>query len=193
MSLYRKLAAIPFQERAYVEGTIELIGNDWIFFDEVNEEASELQDLGLELEVLINGNWEKGTLIENMLLYLENDFHYLTNGDSIRFKKKLGHSFKQLIEELSEETYLNFVKALNSFGFSLYDCVYCNNFLSFLQTRELKDGMNVVLFDNGDQICVVQHYFYRGSDVTGGVNDFQDRFEFAQNDGKRMVCAYLSS
>lgn len=187
MNLHRKLSFIPFQERSFVEGSIELIGDDWIFFDEINEEAFELKDLGPELEVLINGEWVSGTLIENTVLYIENDFHYLTSGDHLRFKKKLTHPFKQLIEELSESSYLNFVKTLNSFSYSLYDCIYCNNFLSLLNGRQLKEGMNVIVFDNEEQICVVQHYFSRQNE-----KEIADRFEFAQSDGARMISTYLS-
>ncbi|WP_458414372.1 DUF2777 family protein [Schinkia sp. CFF1] len=189
MNLHRKLAVIPFQERAYIEGTIERIGDDWIFFDEINHEAFELNDLGDEFEVQLNGIWKKGTLIEDTILLINHDFHYLTNGDYIRYKKNLTYSFKKLIEELSEESYLHFVKTLNSLSYSLYDCVFCNNFLSFLELREQKEGMNVIIFDNEEQICVVQHYFYR--DGTNA-KTFKDRFEFAQNDGNRTVCTFLS-
>lgn len=185
MNLHKKLAVIPFQERAFIEGTIDCIGDDWVFFDEINEEAFELSHLNSELEILLNGNWVKGTLIEDTVLYIENDLHYLKNGDQIRFKKSLSYSFKQLIEELTKESYLNFVKTLNSLSYSLYDCVFCNNFLSFLQTRQQKEGMNVILFDNEEQICVVQHYFHRDEEI------IQDRFEFAISDGKRVICTYL--
>lgn len=185
MNIQNKLASIPLQERAYIEGTIEYIGEEWIFFDEINEEAFELEDLGTELEILKEDNrWYKGILIEKTLLYVENDFHYLKNGDHIRYKKKLTYSFKELIDELSEPSYLNFVKTLNSFSYSLFDCVYCHNFLSFLYCQENKEGMNVIVFDNQDQICVVQHYFSRKTEKCN------DRFEFAQSNGKRLVCSF---
>lgn len=186
MNIHKKLDVIPFQERAFIEGTIECIGDDWIFFDEINEEAFELTQFSSELEILLNGNWVKGTLMEHEVLYIENDLHYLKNGDQLRFKKNLSYSFKQLIEELTEDSYLNFVKTLNSLSYSLYDCIYCNNFLSFLQTRQLKEGMNVILFDNEEQICVVQHFFHRHEDKI-----IQDRFEFSISDGKRVICTYL--
>ena len=187
MSLQRKLAVIPFQERAFVEGTLEQIGDEWIFFDEINEEAFELGELTAELEVFLNGTWAKGILIDNTLLYIENDFHYFKDGDRIRYKKTLTHSFKQLIEELSEESYMSFVNTLNSLSYSLYDCVFCNNFLDLLQMRQGKEGMNVMIFDNEEQICVVQHYFSRHTN-----NKIEDRFEFALSDGKRVIGSYLS-
>lgn len=186
MNFQKKLKIIPYQERSYIEGTIECIGEEWIFFDEINEEASELEELGSEFEVFINGHWERGTLIENTLLYIKNDFHYLKDGDQIRYQKKLVPSFKELIEELSDSCYMNFVKTLNSFSFSLYDCIYCHNFLPLLQKREKKEGMNVIIFDNEDQICVVQHYFYRKN------QERTDRFEFSQSDSKRLVSTFLS-
>ncbi|HHW39131.1 MAG TPA: DUF2777 family protein [Bacillales bacterium] len=187
MNLHRKLTVIPFQERAFVEGTLEQIGDEWIFIDESNEEAFELGELSVELEVFLRGTWAKGILIDNTLLYIENDLHYFKDGDRIRYIKKLTHSFKKLIEELSEESYMSFVKTLNSLSYSLYDCVFCNNFLDLLQMRQVKEGMNVIIFDNEEQICVVQHYFSRHCD-----NKIEDRFEFALSDGKRIIASYLA-
>ncbi|MEC1715723.1 DUF2777 family protein [Schinkia azotoformans] len=186
MNLHRKLAVIPFQERAFVEGTLEQIGDEWIFFDEINEEAFDLGELSVELEVFLKGMWMKGIIIDNSLLYIENDFHYFKDGDRIRYKKNLTHSFEKLIEELSEESYMSFVETLNSLSYSLYDCVFCNNFLDLLQMRQAKEGMNVIIFDNEEQICVVQHYFSRHSD-----NKIEDRFEFALSDGKRIIGSFI--
>lgn len=188
MNLHKKLSVIPVQERAYIGGTIECIGDEWIFIDEVNEVASDLSELGQDLEVQIDGNWVKGTLIENTLFYIENGYFYLSNGDKVRAKKNLTYAFKQLIDELSVESYLQFVNTLNSLSYSLYDCMYCHNFLSFLEKSKEKEGMNVMVFDNEVQICVVQHFFYRGENITA----VQDRFEFALNDGKRVICSYLN-
>lgn len=186
MSLHRKLAVIPFQERAFIEGTLEQIGDEWIFFDEINEEAFELGELSAELEVFLNGSWIKGILVDKTLLYIENDFHYFKDGDRIRYKKNLTHAFKELIAELSEDSYMAFVKTLNSLSYSLYDCVFCNNFLELLQMRQIKKGMNVIIFDNEEQVCVVQHYFTREAD-----NKIEDRFEFALSDGKRVISSYF--
>lgn len=188
MTIHKRLALIPKQDRAYIEGTLECIGEEWIFFDEMNEEAFDLEEIGSEFEILKEDNrWYRGILIENTLLYIENDFHYIKNGDRIRYKKKLSYSFKELIKELSESSYLNFVKTLNDFSYSLFDCVYCHNFLSFLYERDNKEGMNVIVFDNQDQICVVQHYFNRSKNT----DDSRDRFEFAQSNGKRILCTSL--
>lgn len=187
MSLHRKLAVIPFQERAFIEGTLEQIGDEWIFFDEINEEAFELGELTEELEVLLKGTWMKGVLIDKTLLYIDNDFHYFENGDRVRYKKNLTYSFKGLIEELSEESYLSFVNTLNSLSYSLYDCNFCNNFHDLLQMRQVKEGMNVMIFDNEEQICVVQHFFSRHYH-----KKVQDRFEFALSDGKRIISSYIS-
>ncbi|WP_017754565.1 DUF2777 family protein [Calidifontibacillus oryziterrae] len=187
MNFQKRLEIIPLQERAFIEGTIEYIGNEWIFFDETNEEAFELEELGDEVEVYINDQWKKGTLIDNTIIYIKNDIHYLQNGDRIRYNKKLTYSFKTLIEELNDQSYLNFVKTLNELSYSLFDCIYCHNYLVFLQKRDKKEGMNVMIFDNEEQICVVQHYFFRkGHELT-------DRFEFSKSDGKRLICSFLQS
>lgn len=187
MNIQKRLEIIPLQERSFIEGTIENIGDEWIFFDETNEEAFELEDLGQEIEIYINDHWEKGTLLDNTIVYITNDIHYLKNGDRIRYNKKLAYSFKTLIEELNDQSYLNFVNTLNNLTYSLYDCIYCHNFLLFLKEKEIKEGMNVIVFDNENQICVVQHYFFRKGE------EVNDRFEFSQSNGKRVICSFLSN
>ncbi len=181
LNLERKLSVIPDQERAFIEGTITNIGNELLFVDDINEEAYDLEDLSIELEIHLNGRWKKGTIIDDTILYIDNNIHYLKDGDYVRFRKSLPYALEQLIEELSDEAYLQFVKTLNSLSYSLYDCIYCHNFLSFLESRFIKEGMNVMIFDNEEQLCVVQHFFDRRSE------NKQDRFEYTQSDGKRLV------
>ncbi|WP_102347402.1 DUF2777 family protein [Bacillus sp. Marseille-P3661] len=184
-SLHKKLTSIPEQERAYIEGTVEYIGDQWIFFDEINEEASELESLENKFQVYRNDSWKNGTLIDGTMVSLDNDFSYLVNGDKIRYRKRLSFSFQELLEELDENAFLNLVRTLNSMSYSLYDCIFCNNFLPLLHKRKEQTGMNVIVFENGDQICIVQHYFIRKN------GEYTDRFEFSQSNGNRVVCSYI--
>ena len=60
MNRQQRIRLYDFQERAYTEGTVEQINEQWIFFDEETEEAEMLDDyLQQEIEVFRLNRWKK--------------------------------------------------------------------------------------------------------------------------------------
>jgi len=178
---------IEIQARSYTEGTIEFINDQWVFFDRETEEASILDDfLHQEIEVYRNKRWKKGILFEDGKITSTDEILHLKDQDSIRIRKLLIFSLEKLIEEMNDDAFFQFLTTLNSLRFSIYDCIYCYNQLTFLNPSERKSGVNFIVFDNQEHICNVQHHF----------NYFEktnDRFEFTLNSGKRMIIEKISS
>jgi hypothetical protein len=174
------------QLRAYIDGSIEYINNQWVFFDEETEEASLLDDyLHQEIEVFRDHFWEKGILFEEGKVTFGDDFITLQNHDRIRIRKQLVYSLERLLDEIPDDAMINFIMTLNSLGFSLYDCIYCYNHLNFLNKRHPTSGVNFIVFDNQELICTVQHHFSYFEKIN-------DRFEFTLNSGKRLIIEKIS-
>ncbi|WP_433748838.1 DUF2777 domain-containing protein [Falsibacillus pallidus] len=173
------------QTRAFTTGTVELINDQWIFFDEETDEASMLEYyIDQEIEVLRFNSWEKGQLLEEGQINLPYGIVALENSASIRIKKNLVFSLEMLLDDLNDDAFIQFITSLNTAHFSIYDCIYCHNHLSFLQKSGRREGVNFLMFDNMDGICAVQHHF-RYNEKN------QDRFEFTLNTGKRFVIEKL--
>ncbi len=175
------------QLRAYNEGTVEQINEQWIFFDEETEEAAMLDDfLQQEIEISRFNRWKKGILLEPGMIRSGNDTLMLRDHDQVRIRKHLIYSLERLLEGINDDAFFQFVTTLNSLDFSIYDCIYCYNHLSFLSDENRKDGVNFIVFDNQDQICNVQHHFCYFEKVN-------DRFEFTLNTGKRLIIEKIIS
>jgi Protein of unknown function (DUF2777) len=187
MNRQQRLKLFEHQMRAFTEGTVENINGEWIFFDGETEEASLMDDLiHQEIEVFRYNEWKKGILFEDGKIELANDVHYLQNHDFIRIRKHLIYALDQLLNEINDEAFVQFVTTLNSLQFSIYDCIYCYNHLNFLGDHERKIGVNFMILDNQEQICNVQHHFCYYEKIN-------DRFEFTLNSGKRMIIEKISS
>ncbi len=187
MNLQHRLNAIKEQPRSYSMGTVEYINDQWVFFDDENEEASLLDDLiDKEIEVFTLKSWMTGIVNENGLLKTPEFFYQLTDGDCIRFRKELPHAYKMLLEALPDEVFVRYTNALNKYHYSLYDCTYCHNQMLFSGDDRSKKyhGVNFISFDNTEMVCFVQHHFERGKKEW-------DRFEFTWSDGKRALLTTL--
>lgn len=185
MDLQQRLGSISEQKRSYIMGTTECINDQWIFFDAETDEASMIEDMiGKEAEVFTLNRWEKGTFVEDGLIQMNEYFYKLENGDCIRFRKKLTHAYKELLESLSEEQFLKFTTTLNKLGFSIYDCTHCYNQMMFHQESAHYEGVNFIIYDNTEMICSVQHHFSRGTIK-------KDRFEYTLSNGKRAILTSL--
>ncbi|MBP2241126.1 hypothetical protein J2Z40_001688 [Cytobacillus eiseniae] len=187
MNKQQRTKLIEFQTRAFTEGTIEYINNQWVFFDNETDEAALLDEfLHQEIEVFRMKRWKKGILFEEGKMGLSNEMTTLKDQDTIRIRKHLIFSLEKLLDEINDDAFFQFITTLNSLKFSVYDCIYCYNQLSFLTTTERKSGVNFIVFDNQEQICNVQHHF-------SYFEKMNDRFEFTLNSGKRMVIEKISS
>ncbi|WP_042356511.1 DUF2777 domain-containing protein [Bacillus rubiinfantis] len=187
MNRQQRIHLYEIQNRAYTEGTVEQINNQWIFFDGETEEASMLDDLlQQEIEIFRFNRWKKGLLIETGKILIGNEHIMLRDHDVIRIRKQLIYSLERLLEGINDDAFFQFVTTLNSMNFSIFDCIYCYNHLSFLTDEHRKDGVNFMVFDNQDEICNVQHHFYY-------YEKKNDRFEFTINTGKRLIIEKLIS
>lgn len=181
MNRQQRMSLYDIQKRAYTEGIVEQINNQWIFFDEETEEAAMLEDyLQQEIEIFRMNRWKKGVLCESGKIRIGTDAIMLRDHDIVRIRKHLIYSLERLLDGINDDAFFQFITTLNSLNFSIFDCIYCYNHLSFLADQQRKDGVNFMVFDNQEQICNVQHHFFYFEKVN-------DRFEFTLNTGKRLI------
>lgn len=181
MNRQQRLKLYESQLRAYIEGSIEQINKQWVFFDRETEEASLMEDfIQQELEIFRISRWKKGILMDEGKMRIGKEVLLLNDHDLIRVRKPLIFSLEKLMEGINDDAFFQFVTTLNSLSFSIYDCLYCYNHLTFLTDEIRKDGVNFLVFDNQTQICNVQHHFCYYEKVS-------DRFEFTLNTGKRLI------
>ncbi|WP_347317995.1 DUF2777 family protein [Rossellomorea sp. RS05] len=169
------------QKRAYSEGTVLLEDDIWYFFEIDAEEESELDFyLHQELRLYRDDEWVTGVLLEDGILATPYEKFRIESGDRILIKKSILFSLENLMEEISDDAFNQFITTLNNLNYSIYDCIFCHNHLVFLGNQKIKQGVNFITFDNGDEICAVQHHFtyYKKQ---------RDRFEFTLSTGKRIV------
>ncbi|WP_010283435.1 DUF2777 domain-containing protein [Bacillus timonensis] len=185
MDLQQRLGSINEQKRSFITGTTECINDQWIFFDAETDEASMLEEMiGKEVEVFTLNRWEKGIFVEDGLIQMDDYFYKLSNGDCLRFRKKLTLAYKELLEGFSEDQFLRFTSTLNKLSFSLYDCIHCHNQLMYQVESGENEGVNFIMFDNTEMILSVHHHFSRGKFK-------KDRFEFTLSNGKRAILSTL--
>jgi Protein of unknown function (DUF2777) len=166
------------QPRAYISGNAEYINNEWVFFDEESDEAYLLSDLISEdLEIHINNVWIKAHFWEEDVIKIENKQYFLQNGEYIRIRKKLQTSYQEFLHELNDETFIKLTDALKELDYSIYDCTFCHNFLSFQPKGKSCQGVNFFLFDNEDLVTSLHHSFIRDAHLV------TDRFSFVRADG----------
>ncbi|AWC31898.1 hypothetical protein TU51_05130 [Bacillus cytotoxicus] len=167
------------QARAHTIGNVEYINDEWIFFDDENDEAFLLEDIIEDgFEVLYNNNWLPARFYEKNILQIADEHHPLQNGEMIRIRKKLLFSYNEWIEELSDSAFSLFIDTLQTIHYSLYDCIYCHNFLSLQPKEQPCEGVNILLFDNEDMICALHHHYVRYSSCA------KDIFQFTKANGE---------
>lgn len=187
MNRQQRMHLYDIQMRAYTEGSVEYINDQWIFFDEETEEASLLENfLQQEIEIFRMNRWKTGILEDSGKIRVGNEIIMVRDHDKIRIRKHLIYSLEKLLEGINDDAFFQFITTLNSLNFSIYDCIYCYNHLSFLSDEDCKDGVNFMVFDNQEHICCVQHHFCYFERVN-------DRFEFTLNTGKRLIIEKMIS
>jgi hypothetical protein len=178
MNLQQRLEFLPHQKRAYIQGTIEHIHDQWVFFDEQDEALSLNEVIKDSLEIKILGKWVPFYTIDNGVAFGEQSYS-LKHGDVCRIQKPLPFIYKEWLSQISEESLHQFVLLLNQNEFSLYDCIYCHNYMYFLVGKTKGRGVNFLIFDNEEQICSIHHHF--------NSNSFEhDKFELTLSNGTRQ-------
>ncbi|MBA4538771.1 DUF2777 domain-containing protein [Bacillus aquiflavi] len=187
MDQLERIKILDRQSRAFTEGTVEFINEQWVFFDKETEEASLIDEyIHEEVEIFLQNRWQKGILLDEGKINCNTETHCLKDHDRIRIRNKLIYSLELLLKQLNIDAFIQFISSLNSLQFSIYDCIYCYNQLSFLKERTRQNGVNFLVFDNQHLICSVQHHFCYGELES-------DRFEFTLNTGKRIIIEKISS
>ena len=187
MNRQQRIHLYDSQQRAFSEGTAVQLNDQWLFFDEETEEASMLEEfLQQEIEIFRMNRWKKGILTEPGKIQIGSEVTMLRDHDLVRMRKQLIYSLEKLLDEINDDAFFQFVTTLNSLNFSIFDCIYCYNHLSFLGEEHRKNGVNFIVFDNQELICNVQHHFCHYEKVN-------DRFEFTINTGKRLIIEKIIS
>jgi hypothetical protein len=179
-NLYRT-KLLQKQNRSYITGKLEMVDDLWLFIDDEFDEETDLEFYsGQEVEVNRNGEWHRGILQANGKVFTKYLTLSLEEQESIRIKKNLIFALEMLMDELNDDAFIQFISSLNSIDFSIYDCIFCHNHLSFLENRKIRQGVNFMTFDNGESVCAVQHHFTYYTKQ-------RDRFEFTLSNGKRIM------
>ncbi|WP_018662426.1 DUF2777 domain-containing protein [Heyndrickxia acidiproducens] len=182
MSRLHRLKMIERQSRAFFTGTIEKLNDEWVFFDDESDEATMLEDfIGQEVEIMLTDGWHKGTLAADGRIRLQKETIPLMDKATLRIRKPLLFSLEVLLDEWDDDLFKRFISHLNVFGFSIYDCIYCHNTLSFLPADKKQKGVNFILFDNGECILSVHHHF----EIFRSREDHW--FDYTFSTGKRMM------
>jgi hypothetical protein len=186
MDQQQRTRLIEHQTRAFMTGTVENINEQWVFFDEETDEAMMLEQYTLqEVEIYYKHQWLKGILKDDGKIRLPNTTLFLLDQMKLRIRKQIIYALEQLLNELNDEAFLYFINNLNLLGFSIFDCIYCHNYLSYLDDEENRNGVNFIVFDDSESICAIQHHFKYHKEQ-------EDRFEFTLSTGKRIIVEKVS-
>jgi hypothetical protein len=178
---YKRTDLLLNQKRSYLIGLIEVTNDQYVIYDDMNDELHLLEDIQDHyLEILCPHGWKPGKWIGLGKVKTELGMSSLNCGDTVRIRKTLPLALDEMLKELPDETFIRLIKQLNSLSFSPYDCVYSYNQLLFLETQVHKKGVSFYHFDNEDSICAIQHHFVRG------VHSL-DRIEMTTSFGQRSL------
>ena len=173
------------QERAFSEGTVLFEDDSWLFFEINADEETDLEFyLNHEVKLFRDNDWMTGILLEDGIIVTPYERVRIENGDLVQIKKHIMYSLENLLDEISDDAFHQFITTLNNLHYSIYDSIFCHNHLVFLENQKIKQGVNFITFDNGIEVCAVQHHFtyYKKK---------RDRFEFTLSTGKRIVIENL--
>ncbi|MBO9128693.1 DUF2777 family protein [Bacillus sp. 165] len=186
MELQNRYHIFREQPRAHTLGNIEYINEEWIFFDEESDEAFSLWDIiEDDFEILYNNNWLPARFYEDKAVKVDNELYPLQDGEMIRVKKKLHPTYEEWLKLLSDNAFSAITNVLKQSDYSLYDCIFCHNFLGFQPKNTPCQGVNIIIFDNLDLVCALHHHFVRDE------NGQRDQFEFVRTDGQKYSIAVL--
>jgi hypothetical protein len=184
MCPYKRTDLLFNQKRSYLIGLIEVTNDQYVIYDDMNDELHLLEDIQEQhLEILSPHGWQPGKWLGLGKVKTELGLCSLNCGDTVRIRKTLPLALDEMFKELRDETFVQLIKQLNSLSFSPYDCVYSYNQLLFLDNRVNKKGVSFFQFDNEDCICGIQHHFERGVHSS-------DRIEITTSLGERcLICS----
>lgn len=163
MCPYKRTDLLLNQKRSYLIGLIEVTNEQYVIYDDMNDELHLLEEIrDYDFEILSPHGWKPGKWMGLGKVKTELGLFSLNSGETIRIRKRLPVALDEMLKELRDETFNQFIKHLNSLSFSPYDCVYSYNQHLFFENKVHKKGVSFFQFDNEDCICAVQHHFERG-------------------------------
>lgn len=185
MSPYKRTDLLLNQKRSYLIGLIEVTNDQYVIYDDMNDELHLLEEIqDYYLEILSPHGWKPGKWLGLGKVKTELGMFSLNCGDTVRIRKMLPIALDEMLKELRDETFVRFIKQLNTLSFSPFDCVYSYNQLLFFETKVYKKGVSFYHFDNEDCICAIQHHFERGVHSS-------DRIEFTTSLGERSLISSM--
>jgi Protein of unknown function (DUF2777) len=181
MCPYKRTDLLLNQKRSYLTGLIEVADDQYVIYDDMNDELHLLEDVhDRHLEILSPHGWKAGKWMGLGKVKTELGLSFLNCGDTVRIRRMLPQALDEMLKELRDETFIRFINQLNALSFSPFDCVYSYNQLLFLDNKIHKKGASFYQFDNEDCICAIQHHFERGVHSS-------DRIEITTSFGERSL------
>ncbi|PAE64249.1 hypothetical protein CHH90_09980 [Bacillus licheniformis] len=130
--------------------------------------------------ISIDGEWQKAELFDQFAVTEKPETVKLTGGEPIRYLKTVKQAFLEFLNDLEDGQFYSFLDQLNSLGFSVFDCVFAYNGLSFWPEKKDVKGVSFYQFSHDMKQCALQHHYERKE-------EWKDRFEWTASDGERIV------
>ncbi len=103
------------QPRAHTVGNVEYINNEWVFFDDENDEDFLLARYCRRwFEILYNNNWLPARFYEQDVLQIANEQHPFPKRRNDTNSKKLLLSYNEWLEELPDYVFTLLTESLQS-------------------------------------------------------------------------------
>lgn len=88
MSNHQRIELIKHQSRSFTAGIVEYINDQWVFFNDENDEAYPLEDyVNREIEIYRSNRWRKGFLSDISTVNLKKESFFLIHQEQVRIKK----------------------------------------------------------------------------------------------------------
>ncbi|MGE6630923.1 DUF2777 family protein [Bacillus sp. NPDC077027] len=122
--------------------------------------------------------WTKGELNGTTILQENGRFIDVQGGETIQYARSVPKGLLDLLLTLNEDVFNEVIIQLESFGFSVYDCI----FSYFNQMQNVNKGVSFFQFSTDEANGALQYHIDRSSGTA--------RFEWTTADGKRHVSIF---
>ncbi|MCT8138951.1 DUF2777 family protein [Anaerobacillus sp. CMMVII] len=170
--------------------------DDYIYIVDENNNQVPLDDCPFDFQIRVKGRWITVHYSEDLVfLDQKQNTHYVSEGSKIRLNKDQFDPYHIFINELEKPALDSLNNGIQKFRMSHDHCVTCHNTLlnQYLASEEEKKfiGVNFISYQKGSETLLVQHHYERdinedGDDIT------YDRFEFTNDQGKRLLMTYTT-
>lgn len=169
---------------------------DYVFLFDENNNQIPLDDCPFDFQIKVKNKWINAHY-ESDLFFIDSNKkrHQLKKGAQIRLHKEQFDPYNLLVNELEKPALDSLNSGLKKFRIDHDDCVNCHNTLlnQYLASEDQKlfKGVNFISYQKDSLTLLVQHHYEReiaddGEDITF------DRFEFTNDQGKRLLMTYTT-